>query len=881
MNEVPNAEGWNHKMRDSVDLRRGLSATEVLARRRAFGSNVLPAAKRTFPALQLLRQMIHFFAIMLWVAGLLAIAAGMWELGIAIFFIILINGIFAFLQEYRADKAVERLSALLPRNVIAIRDGCHSQVDAQDLVVDDTILLGPGDRVPADLITLGADSATEDLSALTGESVPVHITAGDSLFAGTFVTSGEIIAQVTKVGRETRLGKIVSLAATSERPPAPLALELSRVVRYIAVISFAVGLLFLLLALLVGIRLEDAVVFAIGVTVALVPEGLLPTVSLSLAMGAQRMSRRMAVVRKLESVQTLGSTTFVCLDKTGTLTKNEMNVVEVWTPSGIARIEGTGYGPKAKVSMDPMAETEFRRVVLAAVRTCTGRATPRDGEWVAMGNPMEAAIHALALRVGIDLEAEERMAPVVQRFTFDSFRRRASVVTTNGIMLKGAPDAVLPLCTWSGSDTAKEMGGRGLRVLAVASRATTPEEMPQTVEQAERNLQLLGLIGISDPPRPGVAEAVSSCRRAGIRVAMITGDQAATAKAVAEEVGLLCKDSLVITANDLPRDQMVLGAMLDRDGSVIAAVSPEDKLLIARCLRARGHVVAMTGDGVNDGPALREANIGIAMGNSGTDVAREAADLILLDDKFSTIVAAIEEGRATFANVRRFLTYHLTDNVAELTPFVLWALSGGRFPLALGILQILFLDIGTDMLPAVALGAEPPRAGLLDRPPDQHHILDRRVLIRAFGLLGPAEAIIEIFAFLATFWAAGWRPGMMFPGGTVLMSASGAAFAAVVFGQMANAFACRSTRYPPGRLGWLTNRLLVFAVIVELVLLVAFFAVPQLSAILNHRWPSIAGSIAALTAIPAVLAVDSLYKRWAARRVHVPRSVGSPGHAVR
>ncbi|MGZ4843159.1 MAG: cation-translocating P-type ATPase [Candidatus Angelobacter sp.] len=868
MTKVPNAEEWNQKSRDSVDLRRGLGATEVLARRKEYGPNVLPAARRNSPWLQLLRQMVHFFALMLWVAGLLAIVAGMWELGVAIFIIILINGIFAFLQEYRADKAVERLSALLPRRVIAIRDGCRSQIEADDLVVDDTILLGPGDRVPADLIALRADSATADVSALTGESVPAHITGGDSLFAGTFVTSGEIVAQVAKVGRETRLGQIVTMAATSERPPAPLALELSRVVRYIAVISFAVGLLFLLLALLVGIRLADGVVFAIGVTVALVPEGLLPTVSLSLAMGAQRMSRRMAVVRKLESVQTLGSTTFICIDKTGTLTKNEMNVVEVWTPSGIARINGEGYSPRGQVSVDQAAEADFRRVVLAAVRTCTGRAGLREGVWVAMGNPMEAAIHALALRVGIDLEAEERTSPAVQRFTFDSFRRRTSVVTTGGIMLKGAPDAVLPLCAGSGLDIAKEMGARGLRVLAVAARSAPPERVPQTVEQAERDLQLVGLIGISDPPRPGVAEAIASCRRAGIRVAMITGDQAATARAVAEEVGLLCENSLVLTAHDLPRDQMVLGAMLDRDGSVIAAVSPEDKLLIARSLRARGHVVAMTGDGVNDGPALREANIGIAMGNSGTDVAREAADLILLDDKFSTIVAAIEEGRATFTNVRKFLTYHLTDNVAELAPFVLWALSGGRFPLALGILQILFLDIGTDMLPAVALGAEPPRAGLLDRPPDKHHIMDRGVLIRAFGLLGPTEAVIEIFAFLATFWAAGWKPGMVFPGGTVLMSASGAAFTAVVFGQMANSFACRSARYSPARLGWLTNRLLMFALVVEMILLFMFFAVPQLSAILHHQWPSIAGSIAALTAIPAVLAVDSLYKRWAARRVH-------------
>lgn len=379
----------------------------------------------------------------------------------------------------------------------------------------------------------------------------------------------------------------------------------------------------------------------------------------------------------------------------------------------------------------------MRRLVVAAIRTCTGRTTLKKGTWVPIGDPMQVAIHALALRLNIDLDREEIEKPVVQRFTFDSFRQRTSVLTSEAVLLKGAPDSVLPLC--SAAAPANEMAERGLRVLAVASRRIDPGSVPLTVEEAERDLQLLGLIGISDLPRAGVTKAIADCRRAGISIAMITGDQAATAKAVAEQVGLLLPDSFVLTASDLPADEDVLGSTVDRDGTIVACVSPEDKLRIARSLRARGHIVAMTGDGVNDGPVLREANIGIAMGNSGTDVAREAADLVLLDDNFSTIVAAIEEARATLANVRRFLTYHLTDNVAELAPFVIWALSGGRFPLALSILQILCLDLGTDMLPAIALGAEPPRAGLLNRRPDKHHILDRAVLLRAFGLLGPRK----------------------------------------------------------------------------------------------------------------------------------------------
>ena len=385
---------------------------------------------------------------------------------------------------------------------------------------------------------------------------------------------------------------------------------------------------------------------------------------------------------------------------------------------------------------------------------------------------MEAALDVLARRVGVDEAADRRAAPEGARFPFDARRRRMSVVAGDRILVKGAPDAVFPRCLVpeGASEALQVLAARGLRILAVASRPGGVTGVPDSAEAAERDLTLLGLVALEDPPREGAAQAIVACRRAGIRVAMVTGDHPATALAIAREIGLVIgDDELVEVGRRLPRDDDLLGALLDRDGVVVARVSPEDKLRIARALGGRGHVVAMTGDGVNDAPALSEAAIGVAMGRSGTDVAREAADLVLLDDDFATIVAAVEQGRSTFSNIRRFLTYHLTDNVAELTPFIVWALSGGRFPLALGVLQILALDIGTDILPSLALGAEPPAPDALERKPIRHHLLDRRLLTRAFGVLGPAEAVVEMAAFLTVFLAAGWRPGESFPSGSTLI----------------------------------------------------------------------------------------------------------------
>jgi magnesium-transporting ATPase (P-type) len=399
------------------------------------------------------------------------------------------------------------------------------------------------------------------------------------------------------------------------------------------------------------------------------------------------------------------------------------------------------------------------------------------------------------------------------------------------------------------------MTDRGLRVLAVArGPAVTPEDM-----STSEGLELLGVVGLIDPPRPEAAEAVSACRRAHIRLAVVTGDHPGTALAVARAIGLSDGHGPVLTGDQLPDDDDALGALVDHDGAVIARVSPEQKLRVAQALQRRGHVLAMTGDGVNDAPALRTADIGIAMGATGSDVAREAADLILLDDNFATIVRAVELGRATFANIRRFLTYHLTDNVAELAPFVAWALTGGAFPLAIGVLQVLALDIGTDMLPALALGAEPPNRRTLDGPARTGQLIDRRVVGRAFGVLGPVEALAALGAFLAVLLAGGWRWGDAAPA-TLMTAASGTAFAAIVLGQLANAYACRSESQPFFRRPIRDNRLLLLAVGVEVALLLGFVGFEPLARVLGGSWPGPAGWGLAAAAGIAVLIADTVHK---------------------
>lgn len=859
----------------------GLSSAEAARRLQQAGPNTLPTSRPVPGWRKLLAELTHFFALMLWGAAVLAFVAGMPQLAVAIVVVILVNGMFAYIQQERAQHAASRLRELLPAMVSVRRDGRIVKVHTTELVPGDAVVLLAGDRVPADLRLELAAGCSVDESMLTGESEAVAKAPGDTVFGGTFLVNGEGEGIVAVTGGGTRLAEIAALSGRVKAPPSPLARELQRIVRVIAAVALGIGVLFFVLSLLVGISWRDAFLFAIGVAVALVPEGLLPTVTLSLAVGAQRMAQRNALVRNLEAVETLGSTTFICTDKTGTLTQNRMNAVEVWTPAGVVSVIGAGYGPEAEVTGTGTAEA--RHLSTAARAASKGRAVLHEGQWIAEGDPMEAAIDALAARLAVP-GGEPGGPEPTQRFAFDPRRLRESAIVGSTLYVKGAPESVIPLCTYSGDDGGVDDGGtaggaararqqvdqmasHGLRVLAVAQRRLpAPPEPGARLEDLESGLTLLGLIGLHDPPRAEVRAALAAAREAGIKVAMVTGDHAFTAAAIARETGLAGSPELVLEGHSLPEDDAVLAALLDRDGVVVSRVTPEQKLRVARLLQRRGHVVAMTGDGVNDGPALQQADIGVAMGLSGTDVAREAADLVLLDDDFATIIAAVEQGRATYANIRRFLTYHLTDNVAELTPFVIWALSGGRFPLALSVLQILALDIGTDLLPALALGSEAPSKGTLKRPPERRHLMDKALMFRVFGLLGPVEALFEMTAYTAVLLGAGWTPGADLPASDVLMAASGAAFTTVVLAQLANAFTCRSATVPPWRLGWFSNRLLVWAVLAELGLLAVFLFLGPLATLLGHAPPSPGGLAVALAAIPAVLVADWLYKTVRHRR---------------
>ncbi|MEX0847124.1 MAG: cation-transporting P-type ATPase [Ilumatobacteraceae bacterium] len=856
----------------------GLSGIEAAERLRVDGPNRLPAPRRPSAFRRLGHELVHFFALLLWAAALLALVGGMPQLSVAIAVVVVLNAVFAFAQETRADHAAERLRSLLPTRISVRRDGRATIIDAAEVVRGDVLLLDAGDRVPADATVVsdpGAAGLLVDASLLTGESAAVHLGEGDVLHAGTFLVEGMAEAVVTAIGGDTRLADIAQLTTGTPKHATPLTLGLRAVVRTIAVIAIGVGATFFAVSLLLGNGPAEGFVFAIGVTVALVPEALLPTVTLSLAYGAEKMAGRQVLVRNLEAVETLGSTTFVCTDKTGTLTLNQMTVVEAWAPGGhAAHVVGAGYGPVADVTIDG-DEAPLAALASASARSSSGHVRLEHDRWLPHGDPMEAALDAFARRLGCDVDGDRARRPERSRFGFDPHRRRMSVLLDDEVLVKGAPDSVLERCrAHDGAQAVLEaFAERGLRVLAVARRPIDAATSPMSADAAERDLELLGLVGLHDPPRLDVRESMDACRAAGIRIAMITGDHPATAAAIATEVGLRIAGAPVLVGTDLPIDLAALGELVDHDGVVVARVSPEEKLRIAQALRARGHVVAMTGDGVNDAPALHEADIGIAMGASGTDVAREAADLVLLDDHFASIVAGIELGRATYVNIRRFLTYHLTDNVAELLPFVVWVVSGGRFPLALGVLQILALDIGTDTLSAVALGAEPPSRHLLEGPPVGGKLMNHTVLRRAFGLLGPSIALWSMLAFVVSLLAQGWRPGDEF-GTTMVAAASGATFITIVLGQSANAFACRSATRRPGQLGWATNPLLFVTTGIEGAFALTVLLVPWFASHLGHASPPLWGWAVAAASIPLVLAVDALDKRH--RRRHVTSGPGGP-----
>lgn len=830
----------------------------------------MPPPRRTPPWRQLLAQLTHFFAGMLWVAAALALVAGMTSLAAAVVVIVLLNGVFAFLQEHKADRAAAELGAMMPARTRVRRDGAAVTVDVADLVRGDVVLVAAGDRIGADLSVSESHELTVDESMLTGESVPLARTAGSDVFAGTFAVQGDGIGVVVATGTSTRLAGIAALTERAERPPSPLSVQLHRLVLVVAGIAVTVGLVLAGASLALGSGVTVALLLGVGVMVALVPEGLLPTVTLSLARGAQRMAKEDALVRRLEAVETLGATTFICTDKTGTITRNEMSVVEGWTPAGSFVASGVGYDPSGAVTAEP-AVLALLAVAAPGARGCTtGRSRRSATGWVAEGDPMDAAIDAFSQRLGL-VPADAAVEGSGARLPFTSATMSSAAVVDGTTYVMGAPEVLLQRCldvSPSGVERARlaDMSSRGRRVIAITrSVAADPGRSEADLAgTAAGPLRLLALLGIQDPPRADVAGAVALCRRAGIRLAMVTGDSAATAAAIATEIGLLGVTGTVVEGADLPESDLEVAELLDReDGAVVARVTPADKLRIARALRSHGHVVAMTGDGVNDAAALREADVGVAMGRSGSDVAREAADLVLLDDNFATIPKAIQLGRGTFANIRRFLTFHLTDNVAELVPFVLWALTGSDIPLAIGVLQVLALDIGTDMLPALALalGAEPAGERTMSGPRRTKDVVDGRLLRRALLVLGPTEALVSMGAFVTVLVTGGWRYGAD-ASGALLAVASGSAFAVIAVSQMANAFACRSETRPAWRTDPRRNPFILVAVAVEGLVVLAFLGIPWLSDELGGAWPSPTGWLFCAAAAVLVPAVDALHKSF-------------------
>ncbi|HET8813507.1 MAG TPA: cation-transporting P-type ATPase, partial [Solirubrobacterales bacterium] len=802
-------------------------------------------------------QFTHPLALLLWGAAGLAAIAGIAPIAVAVVVVIVLNAAFAFVQERQAERAVEALRRYLPQQADVLRDGRHARIDAVELVPGDILLIEEGSRISADAHLLEG-TVEVDLSTLTGESVPVsrspqaakahipRLQAPELVFSGTSCTGGEAEALVYATGMSTELGRIAALSQRVRQEESPLERQVRRVAWLIAAIAVAMGVAFIPLATLVaGLSVSDATLFAIGLIVGNVPEGLLPVITLALAAGVAGLARRGAVVKRLSAVETLGSTDVICTDKTGTLTENRMQVTRIWTGEGAIDL-GDGVPP---VTPNPDLLD-----LAGAMAACNNAHPAAGGELV--GDPTEIAMLATARSLGADGESAKRR---VAEFRFDPVLKRMSTVDSEAgrfwVNVKGAPETVLGLCdriAAEGGAGPLDEGRRvelqaavdayadeGLRVLAVARRPA--EQAPDRREEAERDLVLLGLVAMYDPPRPEVAEAVARCHEAGIRIVVITGDHPRTAVAIARRIGIARGRPKVVVERELESmsDADLSGALREGGELIFARSTPEAKLRIADALRAQRHVVAMTGDGVNDAPALRSADIGVAMGRSGTDVAREASTMVLTDDNFATIVAAIAAGRRIYDNIRKFILYIFAHTTPEVTPFVVFALGGGAIPLPLTVMQLLAIDIGTETVPALALGREKAEPGIMHKPPRarSESIITRWMLARAWLFLGTISAALSMAAFFYVLQRSGWQLGDPTGEGTALhhgyQQATTMTFLSMVACQVGTAFASRTDRASLRSIGVFSNRLLLWGIAFELALTGLLIYVPPFQDLLG------------------------------------------------
>ncbi len=728
----------------------GLSSAEAAQRFAEVGPNEIQAAKRVTAWEILLEQFKNVLILILLGATVLSLFLGHGVESIIIAVIVLFAVLLGFVQEYRAERAIEALRQMAAPTASVMRDGDEVKIPARDLVPGDVILLRTGDRIPADARLLETVNLQVEEAALTGESVPVekhvHALSSDDLavgdrknmvYAGTAVTYGRGRALVAATGMKTEFGKIAQLLQTVESGKTPLQENLDKLGSVLARAAFVVVALIVALGLLRGQPVVDMLIFGIALAVAVVPEALPAVVTISLAIGVQKMVKRNALIRRLPAVETLGSTSVICSDKTGTLTKDEMTVRKIYVAGQLFSVSGAGYTPVGEFSLDggvPTAPSDALLQMLTAAVLCsdTQLVPGKDGaglDWDIKGDPTEGALVVVAAKAALSKDALDADFPRVQEIPFSSETKRMTTLHQTGASLtayaKGAPEVILASCstqlTGAGMQAlnaderkailavAQEMAGNALRVLAIA---TKPDAV---LETAAQEMVFLGLAGMIDPPRPEAKAAIALCVDAGIRPVMITGDHPLTAHAVARELGLLRNGGRVVTGAELEEmtDEQLVREV--EDISVYARVSPSHKLRVVTAWQSRGQIVAMTGDGVNDAPALKKADIGIAMGITGTDVTKEAAAMTLTDDNFASIVAAVEEGRGVFGNIKKYLMYLLSSNIGEIGLMAGAALLG--FPIPLTAVQILYVNLATDGLPALALSVDPPENDLMKRKP--------------------------------------------------------------------------------------------------------------------------------------------------------------------
>lgn len=821
----------------------GLTSEEAARRLAIYGPNELQAAQRISPGAILFEQFKNLLIIILLVATVLSAFLGHGVEALVITVIVLFAVVLGFVQEYRAERAIEALRRMAAPTAAAIRDGQEREIPARELVPGDIVVVRAGDKIPADGRLVEAVNLQIEEAALTGESVPVEkhtmpldqaaLPVGDRknmAYAGTAATYGRGRAVVVATGMATEFGKIAQLLQTVETGKTPLQENLDKVGHSLARVAFVVVGVIVALGLLRDQPFIDMLIFGIALAVAVVPEALPAVVTISLAIGVQRMVKRHALVRRLPSVETLGRTSVICSDKTGTLTKDEMTVSQIFAADQLVSVSGSGYDVEGQflqhgAAIDP--SPVLKGVLQAAALASDATLSQEKGRWELKGDPTEGALIVAAVKAGLNKPELEAAFPRVNEIPFTSETKRMTTLhtTPQGVVAysKGAPEIILASCTRRQSaqgevaldegarevilETAREMARQALRVLAVASKSAAE---PAT---AEAEMTFWGLVGMIDPPRPEAQRAIQTCEQAGIRVVMITGDHPLTAQAVARELGLL-KRGRVITGAEL---EALAGDEFAREVEhieVYARVSPAHKLSVVTALQAKGFIVAMTGDGVNDAPALKKADIGIAMGITGTDVTKEAAAMMLTDDNFASIVAAVEEGRGIFDNIKKYLMYLLSSNIGEI------GLMAGatllNLPLPLSAVQILYVNLATDGLPALALSVDPPEADLMQRRPLPAHTgIFTRPVVTLMVIGGTWSAVVNLSLFV---WA---RGNSRSDSEAMTMT-----FVALVLIQFFKAYNFRSDRHSVLRKAF-ANRWLNLAVVWELCLLVLIIYIPM------------------------------------------------------